>query len=1003
MEQSNIVSQSASFAVRTCETGECSYFVESGSVDIYVASRAVNIGEVRKENAIYLCSVSQGNRLPSYDFRDRSHVCWYFILKGATKESCVTKHEVQLTEEEKLCFLARTPAAPFAYDEGINETNRFNDSLMEWFQAEEIRGNSGKPTEYYVNSSVFLNRTSEIYSDSKVAAYIVSQGSVNVFVGSSYSGDKRRLLNLCTLGQGAKIPRFALQDDGGVKWFFKIIAAGKSAELIKSQSELSASEVAQFLDSASVAAPEGGDDGYQYRIMDWYNTKLIKATIVPGETHSSGEILKAVSLSKHYIEGKLPLYRAISYVCYHCHIAHLSEEDAKISCGDDGMTVEKIAEASHFICRKVILEDGWWKSDCGPIIGFMDDVPVACVPKGGGRYAYYLGSADDATGEKALTARVARKISPNAYSIGRTLPEKKLTRKDLLDFCKESVNPVDMWMVVMFALISALIGILLPTLGQRIYDDYIPLGNDSQLIQICVVVISFQIGNLFFRIVKNISECRINSHVGYDLQNAAIYRCFYLPEKFFREHDSADLAQRILQIDEITTAYSSCFVIFGISALFSLVYLFKMFSYSVQLAWASMTVLVAYGAILYFLSMKAAAKETVILSANGEANTKIYQFLRAIDKVRMAGAEERAVYRYILPVRDREAAKIQKAKLLSLGTTLQSVAAPIFSMVLYYILIKRRLPLSVGSFIAFNTALGSFSSAILGLAAAIAEIQRTRPNLERIMPVFEAEPEYSSGRTGGLKAVANLNGEIKIEDLSFSYSEGGPMVLKNLSMTIHRGDYVGIVGKSGSGKSTLFKLLLGFEKPTSGRILIDGKNLSEMDKRSYRRHLGVVLQSSKLIDGSIQENITITAPGTKRGDVERVIRAVGLEEDISSMPMGINTMLSEGTGTISGGQQQRILIARALIGRPRVLLLDEATSALDNITQRMVYETIDKVDATKIVIAHRLSTIQNCSRIFVLDAGKIVETGTYDELMKKNGLFAEMAARQLVNGGSDDD
>ena len=221
-------------------------------------------------------------------------------------------------------------------------------------------------------------------------------------------------------------------------------------------------------------------------------------------------------------------------------------------------------------------------------------------------------------------------------------------------------------------------------------------------------------------------------------------------------------------------------------------------------------------------------------------------------------------------------------------------------------------------------------------------------------------------------------------------------MLNGIDLDIAPGEYVGIVGASGSGKSTLLKLLLGFEEPDEGQICYDGKNLRQLDKRELRKNLGVVLQNGKLIAGSIFENITITAPHATLKEVKAVIEAVGLKEDIDRMPMGVHTMLSENSSTISGGQQQRILIARAIINHPAVLIFDEATSALDNVTQAAVCESLDRMNVTRIVVAHRLSTIKNCDRIVVLDGGKIVEEGNYESLMAKKGLFSRFASRQLV-------
>ena len=267
-----------------------------------------------------------------------------------------------------------------------------------------------------------------------------------------------------------------------------------------------------------------------------------------------------------------------------------------------------------------------------------------------------------------------------------------------------------------------------------------------------------------------------------------------------------------------------------------------------------------------------------------------------------------------------------------------------------------------------------------------------KPTVERFKPIFETacEDEEDAEFPG------ELNGDVGVSHVSFSYSKGDKVVLDDISMDIKAGEYVGIVGSSGCGKSTLLKLLLGFEKPITGQITYDGRDIIKLNKYALRQKLGVVLQNGQLIAGSIFENIVITAPKATVKDVQRVIEQVGLKDDVAQMPMGIHTMLSENSGTISGGQKQRILIARAIISNPKILIFDEATSALDNITQATVSDSLDKMNVTRIVVAHRLSTIKNCDRIFVMDKGKIVEEGKYEELMRKRGLFYELAIRQIA-------
>jgi ABC-type bacteriocin/lantibiotic exporter with double-glycine peptidase domain len=300
-----------------------------------------------------------------------------------------------------------------------------------------------------------------------------------------------------------------------------------------------------------------------------------------------------------------------------------------------------------------------------------------------------------------------------------------------------------------------------------------------------------------------------------------------------------------------------------------------------------------------------------------------------------------------------------------------------------------RLPL--GTFMAFSAALGNLIAASLSAAGQLITALRAIPLYERARPLLRMSPEGRGrgGRTGALR------GEIELSDVTFRYDVQGPAILDRLSLRIAPGEYVAIVGPSGSGKSTLMRLLLGFETPQSGAILFDGTASEQFDPAALRRCMGVVLQQSKLSPDNLFQNI-VGNSGQSLDDAWAAARMAGLAEDIAAMPMGMHTTVLEGGQGLSGGQRQRLLIARALVRRPRILLFDEATSALDNRTQDVVSTTLAALPATRVVIAHRLSTIAHADRVLVLDRGRLVQSGTYAELLASPGLFATLARRQLL-------
>lgn len=824
-------------------------------------------------------------------------------------------------------------------------------------------------------------------------AYRVVQGGVIIYLVPVKKGSIERRKRIAELNKGDIFPSYAYRNEAFDVWKFLVVPKSGEAELELLENGSTKPLKRNFIHKCGI--PKLEEEGFERCLEEFYLGQSLKdegfivhseiaKKVVSGQTAAT-IISIAESAEEAPVQGS-NTYRVIAQGCKAAGI-EVASEARILSCCGAKMAVPDVARISNFTCREVVLEQKWYRQECGVLLGTLDDALVALYRKKGKSYVLYDGEK-----EVPITAEIAEKISPKAHSIGRALPRTRLTGKDLLRFCKKSIPKKSIVALALLGLAGTLIGILLPTLNQKIYDEYIALGDFGMVIQLCVLIGSFMLGNVFFSMVKKLTEYGVSCHVNYDLQNAVYWRIFQLPESFFRSYDSGDLAQRLGQAGSSAAQVVSQVTGAGFGMVFSLFYLWRMIKYSGKLTVWALIMSLVFALLSYFLETRSLRYETLQADTSGKAVAKLYQYLGGVDKIRMAGAEERAILEYLIPFTQEQKYEIQGKRITAVSEVLSDVSTYLFSMILYFVIIKKNQDISVGNFMAFNSAFGTFSSALMQLISGCMTIFRLKPIYTRLKPIFDTQPEDDEQK----QIVQSLSGSIELEHVSFGYSPEAGNVLNDISLQIHPGEYVAIVGPSGCGKSTLLKLLLGFETPTQGKIRYDGKSLSGLDAHSLRRNLGVVLQDGKLIAGSIYDNITITCPNPTMKAVNEVIEAVGLKADIDQMPMGVQTVLSESGNTISGGQQQRILIARAIMNKPQVLFFDEATSALDNLTQAKVCQSLDDMHVTRVVIAHRLSTIQNCDRILVFNNGQIQEEGNFESLMAQKGLFYNMAKRQIA-------
>ncbi len=660
--------------------------------------------------------------------------------------------------------------------------------------------------------------------------------------------------------------------------------------------------------------------------------------------------------------------------------------------------VNAIAKASRCRTRAVMLRDDWWRSDHGPALGRWEEGggPVALLPDGPRRMLV----ADPGTGERTVvTEEVAARISPQAVVFYRPFPDGPLSVKHLIRFGARGLAG-DLWMLIGMGIALGVLGALTPYFTGRLFDSAIPQADRNLLVQYTGGLFVAAFAAAAFKLTQSIAVLRIQGRMDYSIQAALWDRLLNLPSTAFREYSSGDLADRAAGINEIRRLVAGAGIGAALGSLSSVFYVVLMFKYSLVLALSAIGLTLLYVACTTTFNYLQLRQQRQEMQLSGAITGLVLQFISGVGKLRVAGAENHAFRVWAsLYARQRRLGFIigkikNAAQVFSAGFPVLAQAA------IFYALVQQQekaaaagtaAAMSTGDFIAFAAAFGAFLAATQALGDASLDLLRVVPIYERLKPIITTPAELDETRA----YPGRLRGDIEVSHVSFRYSEDGPWVLDDLSVKIRAGEMVAFVGGSGCGKSTLMRLLLGFESPQKGSVYFDGQDLAALDLREVRQQIGVVLQTSQLLPTDVARNI-LGSTGLGINDAWEAATLAGLADDIRALPMGMHTYISEGGGGFSGGQQQKILIARALVRKPRILIFDEATSALDNRSQATVTESMERLQATRIVIAHRLSTIVNADRICYLEGGRIIEEGTFEELMALGGKFHALAKRQMA-------
>ena len=646
--------------------------------------------------------------------------------------------------------------------------------------------------------------------------------------------------------------------------------------------------------------------------------------------------------------------------------------------------------ASDIMYRKVTLEPGWHQDSMGALLTTQKDTGavVTVLRNGAGIYVY----VDPATGKTVkVTAAEEKRMGEEAYCFYRPFPLRKLTFKDLFVYMWNTLGASDLTSFALAALAITLVGMLMPRLNHILMSSVISFGSYRLLGAVISFMFFATVGNFLLGIIRVLVLSRIRVKINVNVEAASMMRVLSLPAGFFKSYSSGELSQYLMYMNSLCTTLVDSIFSTAVTSIFSLVYLTQVFTYARSLVIPSVLVTVLTLAVSMAANALQAERNKEMMGLSAREKGLTYALIGGIEKIRLSGAENRVFAKWIDLYTRQADIKFNPPALIKMNSVITTAITLVGTIVMYYVAVRSGV--SIADYYAFNTAYAYVSGAFTAISAIAITAATVKPSLELIRPLMDAEPEKHTGR----ETVAGITGNIELSHVTFRYEQEGRKILDDLSLTIPARQYVAIVGKTGCGKSTLLRLLLGFEKPEKGAIFFDRKDMQTLDLGSLRKCIGTVLQEGDLFSGSIFENISISAPNLTLQQAWEAAEIAGIADDIRAMPMGMSTMLQEGAGGISGGQRQRLMIARAVAPKPKLLLLDEATSALDNITQKQVSEALDRMRCTRIVIAHRLSTIRNCDRILVMDGGKIVEDGTYDELIQMQGIFADLVARQRLD------
>lgn len=656
--------------------------------------------------------------------------------------------------------------------------------------------------------------------------------------------------------------------------------------------------------------------------------------------------------------------------------------------------IKSISESANAFLEKISLKDNWMSTTYQALVlfGEAEDDVFVFIPSFGGKGKVI----DLKTGEKVLSVNMS--IIVTAYQIhgGFKIKQNQTTVTWRSLFSKSlSHNYRSLLFILLISIAVSVLGWVTPIFISHLISKSIPTNRVVDFIQLPMIMLVLLAVIFILLQIKNSVITKIIIHSASNLQKSIFHRALFLPLSYYNKKSAGSSAITILMLLRISQQLAAGQAEAIFSTIVAFISVFMMFYYLPMMATIVVSLLGLYFFSLVVLSLLRLKIYFDSIRMFQSTTSFLFQLCRGLSKIKATASENimltKWFKRYV--ILERVMFKVHGMNIIE-DIFKSGINITLLSIIFLSIIILQPEKISLGSYIGFTVAYGQFFVGICSMANLVNEVLQNVSTLRMIKPFLNAPTELDL--TADLKKW-ELTGSISAHDVNFTYPNTDQPVLKKINFAVSPGEMVSIVGPSGCGKSTLLAILLGFEKPQSGCVMYDGQPLSELNLRALRNQFGVVLQGSKLVSGSIKENIIGHHSAMSEEELWRIAKAACILDDIQKMPMGFHTMVSALDGQVSGGQVQRILIAKALAKKPKILFLDEATSALDSITQAQVMKNIESLGITRIVLAHRLSTIKQADKILVLQDGAVVESGDFNSLIELKGLFFNLIRHEGIN------